>query len=83
MELRADFKELLALLNAHGGAKMRVERNIAHLLKNASEEDNYCDLPPEQLLDFMWELTLEIWSLAGEENAESRLQRDVTALIRA
>jgi hypothetical protein len=37
---------------------------------------------PQERLSFMWELTAEVWSLKGQDNAQRRLQRDVVHLIK-
>jgi len=59
----------------------RVDRSKAVLLKNHIEDD-FVDAPPEVCLDFMWELTKEIWSLSGSKDAERRLQRHIATLHR-
>ncbi len=61
---------------------MKVKRDIIHLKKMTSDDDCFVELPPEEILSFIWELTAEIWSLTGEFDVEQRLQRDVTNLIR-
>ena len=37
---------------------------------------------PEQGLDMVWPLTLDIWAFAKGTDAESRLQRNVVRVIR-
>ena len=44
--------------------------------------DNYVPGTPEERLKLVWPLTREIASLSKKHNAERRLQRDVTSLIR-
>ncbi len=61
---------------------MNVKRNITRLIHGSESEDNFVDLPMAQRVAFIWELTMEIWSLTGDENVEQRLQRDVTNLIK-
>jgi len=46
------------------------------------QDDCYVDASPQQRIAFIWELTAELWSLKGRQNAEQRLQRNVTNLIR-
>ncbi len=58
----------------------RVNRSIS-ALKEKFDEDNFVDAPPDVRVGFIWELTKEIFSLTGKEDAEQRLQRDVAALI--
>jgi hypothetical protein len=59
----------------------RVDRSRAGLLRNF-QEDDFVDAPPEVCVDFIWELTREIWSLSGSKDAERRLQRHIAALHR-
>ena len=59
-----------------------VDRSVG-VLKQAGEPDrDFVDASPEVLLGFMWELTAEIYSLKGDFDAEQRLQRNVTNLIK-
>ena len=61
----------------------RVDRSIAVLKNSDSAPDNdLVDAPPEVLVGFIWELTKEIYSLRGNFDAEQRLQRNITKLIR-
>ena len=60
----------------------KVDRSVG-VLKQAGEPDSdFVDAPPEVLLGFMWELTVEMYSLGGDFDAEQRLQRNVTKLIK-
>ena len=61
----------------------RVDRSVG-VLKNADSppDSDLVDAPPEVLLGFMWELTKEVYSLRGNFDAEQRLQRNITNLIR-
>lgn len=63
-------------------AELRVQRGQARLLKSHEAQDEASLLPPSELLASVWELTQEIYSLSGEYDAQSRLQRDVVALHR-
>ncbi len=52
------------------------------VLKKLHEEDNgYVDADPAERVGMVWELTKQAWAFAGI-NAEQRLQRNVTKLIR-
>ena len=62
---------------------MRVNRKLAKLSKMGLEDDDFSALPPEKLVDFVWELTCEIWSLMPGIDVEQRLQRHITNLIRS
>ncbi|MFQ6034594.1 MAG: hypothetical protein ACE5NM_01950 [Sedimentisphaerales bacterium] len=46
------------------------------------EQDSYMDASPAERIRFIWELTAELWSLRDKHNAQRRLQRDVTNLVR-
>jgi hypothetical protein len=61
---------------------MRVNRRLAKLNKSRVEDDDFVALPPEKLVDFIWELTCEVWSLRSGSDVERRLQRNITNLIR-
>ena len=60
-----------------------VDRSVSVLKNAGSKPDNgLVDAPPEILVGFMWELTKEVYSLKGNFDAEQRLQRNITNLIR-
>jgi len=61
---------------------MRVNRKLAKLSKMGFEDDNFAALSPEKLVDFVWELTCEVWSLRSSADVERRLQRHITNLYR-
>jgi len=61
----------------------RVDRSVAVLKKIGSVPDSdHVNGRPEVLVGFMWELTMEVYSLRGNFDAEQRLQRNITKLIR-
>lgn len=61
----------------------RVDRSVGVLKGSDSAADNaFVSGRPEVLLGFIWELTKEVYSLRGNFDAEQRLQRNVTNLIR-
>jgi hypothetical protein len=62
--------------------KMRVNRRLVKLTKSGVEDDSFADMSPQELVDFMWELTCEIWSLRPGVDVERRLQRHITNLLR-
>lgn len=51
-------------------------------MKQTKEDDSFVDSSFQERVSFVWELTVEIWSLKGSENVERRLQRHVANLIR-
>ena len=60
-----------------------VDRSVSVLKDIGSSPDNdLVDASPEDLVGFMWELTKEVYSLKGDFDAEQRLQRNITNLIR-
>jgi len=62
---------------------MKMNRKHIEVYKNKIHiNDEYVDLPSNERIAFVWELTREIYSLTGEYNVESRLQRDVVTIIR-
>jgi len=61
---------------------MRLVRDITKLKKMGVEDDSFVDASPSERVGLVWELTRELWSLSGGENAEHRLQRDVGNLVK-
>jgi hypothetical protein len=59
-----------------------LDRSTSVLKKSGDPDSQLVDASPQLLLDFMWELTAEIYSLNGNFDAQQRLQRNVTNLIR-
>ena len=63
-------------------SSLRVARNQVKLLSSHDREESASALPQAELLASVWELTEEIYSLAGTYDAQSRLQRDVVFIDR-
>jgi hypothetical protein len=61
---------------------MKLKKKIVRLKNMSDKDDSFVDLPPGELISFMWELTREVWSLRGKDFVERRLQRNVTDLVR-
>ena len=62
---------------------MKVNRKVARVSRpGEGGADGPSLLPPAELLAFVWDLTMEIYSLQGGFDAESRLQRDAVRLVR-
>jgi hypothetical protein len=61
---------------------MKLMRDKAILKKQSTEDDSFVDATPAERIGMVWELTRELWSLGGRQDAEQRLQRDVGNLIR-
>lgn len=62
---------------------MNVNRNIVKFVDN--KQNNYeqpVTLSPSKSISFVWELTEELYSLSGEFDVKSRLQRNVVNIIR-
>ena len=51
-------------------------------LHNSEGDSDLKDKSPQQLIDMMWQLTLNAWSFKENLNAEPRLQRHVVMLKR-
>ncbi len=56
-----------------------VDRRQAVLIKGKVQTSDYVDATPARRVALVWELTEELWSIAGKADAQRRLQRDVTA----
>lgn len=63
---------------------MKVDRsNIKIITGNKISANDSCRyLSKPELLEAVWEITRDVWSFIEGEDAERRLQRDVTALNR-
>lgn len=51
-------------------------------LRDSDNNDDLKDKSPQQLIDMMWQLSLNAWSFKENINAEPRLQRHVVVLKR-
>lgn len=60
----------------------KVDRTKARLVTNKELSDKWSGYSPAELVGFVWDLTVEAYSLKGDFDAEQRLQRNVTKLIR-
>jgi hypothetical protein len=61
---------------------LSVRKDQLRRLRLGETEESPSPLPPEVLIASVWSLTEEIYSLAGHDHAQSRLQRDVVAVTR-
>lgn len=61
---------------------MKVIRNHTTLKKMTKQDDCYVDASPRERVNFIWELTAELWSLKDKQHVKQRLQRNVTTLIK-
>jgi len=62
---------------------MELNRQIVNKLLLEEERDTgYVQADMAELISMMWEITCDAWSFVRDQDAEQRLQRDVTALIR-
>lgn len=60
-----------------------MRRNIIKIISiKESDDDGYIEDKKENLLAMMWEITKDTWSFMGDADAEQRLQRNVTAVVR-
>ena len=60
----------------------KVDRSCAVLKKGFDDSDFFVKASGGTLMDFVWDLTAELYSLGGSADAERRLQRNVTNLVR-
>lgn len=61
---------------------IKLQRDKVRIVKRKDDAaDDYVSASPEECISFVWELTKEIYSLSGEYDAESRLQRDVVRIF--
>jgi len=63
---------------------MKLRRDVLKVvpMKSPEAEDDFVDLPPEERLSLVWELTEELFSLSEKYDVKSRLQRDVVTIIK-
>ena len=62
---------------------MKMDRKQITVHKNGHPaNDDYIDLPPNERIALVWELTKEVYALTGKHDVESRLQRNVVNMIR-
>jgi hypothetical protein len=61
---------------------MKLDRTKDILKKQTKQDDSFVNASLQERISFVWELTSELWSFKGSGDAERRLQRHVTNLIR-
>jgi hypothetical protein len=63
---------------------MRLQKDVFKVvpMKSPEAEDDFVDLPPEECVSLVWDLTEEVFSLSGEHDVKSRLQRDAITIIK-
>ncbi len=62
---------------------MNVNRSIVKFVDNKQNSyEQPVTLSPSKSISFVWELTEELYSLSGEFDVKSRLQRNVVNIIR-
>ena len=65
------------------GLDMRLNRNITrHFTSSNSSPEKPVLLSPGDSVSFVWELTQEVFSIAKNYNAQSRLQRNAVNITR-
>ena len=65
---------------------MRLNKKVAKLSQIENiVNDEYVDAPIKDLIEMVWDITQELWSIStkGNVNAKSRLQRNVATLTKA
>ncbi len=62
---------------------MKISRNKTRLMRMRDDDGNpFVPGTPQERIGLIWELTVELWSLKGENIAERRLQRHITNIVR-
>ena len=63
---------------------MKLQRNIFKVvpMKSPEAEDDFVNLSPSECLSLVWDLTEEVFSLSGDYDVKSRLQRNVINIIK-
>ena len=57
-----------------------VDRSQAVLIKGKMQTSDYVDAPPARRVALVWELTEELWSITGRDDAQRPMRRDVSIL---
>jgi hypothetical protein len=61
----------------------KVDRSVTRMMHlKDSDDDGYVEGDPATRISLVWEITQDTWAFMKEGNAQRRLQRDVTHLIR-
>lgn len=58
--------------------RMLVSKKLMHEII----DDDFVDATPEELFNMVWDITRDVWAFTGKADAEQRLQRNVTNIIR-
>ena len=61
---------------------MKLDRTKTLFKKQTKLNDCFVNASFQERISFVWDLTSELWSLKGAGDAERRLQRHVTNLIK-
>ena len=61
---------------------MGMKRKVVKLIRTTRREDAFVNASPAQRISLIWDLTAEVWGMNGSKDAERRLQRNITRLIR-
>ncbi|MFO8053099.1 MAG: hypothetical protein R6U54_03970 [Candidatus Omnitrophota bacterium] len=57
---------------------MNVDKNKIYLGKTGKNDEGFAKMSPAERISFIWELTLELWSLKRSGHVKQRLQRNIT-----
>lgn len=64
-------------------SRTKVDRSVTSLANMKDcHDDGYVEGDPATRISLVWEITQDTWAFMKEGNAQRRLQRDVTHLIR-
>ena len=61
----------------------KVDRSITRMMHlKDDDDDGYVESDPATCVSLVWEITRDTWSFMRQDDAQRRLQRDVTTFIR-
>jgi len=61
---------------------LKVNRKIVSISNETTDQSEFVEADSATLFEMVWEITRDLWTFAGGNDAERRLQRDVVNIIR-
>lgn len=61
---------------------MKLDKTTETIKKNNDHHDDHYRCDPDIALDYIWDLSLSLYSLSGKYDVQSRLQRSVENIQR-
>ena len=63
--------------------EFKVDRSCVRVVKMSEDnDDGFVEASPAERIAMVWEITKDAWAFTGETDAEQRLPRHITKLIR-